>query len=637
MPTKVEAHSLFDETDIYYFKSGTHRRLYEKMGSHPLQREGRPGVYFAVFAPAAKQVSVIGNFNHWQAGEHPLNVRWDGSGIWEGFIPGLAEGEAYKYAIESHHQAGLLEKADPFARRAEHPPKTASIISAPDYRWRDNAWLKTRAEKNGLQAPMSVYEVHLASWRRKEDGSPLSYRELAEQLVPYVQEAGFSHVEFMPVMEYPYDPSWGYQITGYFAPTSRFGPPEDLKFLIDAFHEAGIGVILDWVPSHFPEDAHGLGNFDGSKVYEHPDRRRGYHPDWKSLIFNYGRPEVKSFLISNAIYWLDQFHVDGLRVDAVASMLYLDYSRDEGEWEANIHGGNENLEAISFLQDFNRAVYEEYPGVQTIAEESTSYNGVTRPVHFSGLGFGLKWMMGWMNDNIEYFKKNPVYRRHHHNEISFSLTYAFTENFMLPLSHDEVVYGKGSLLEKMPGDSWQQFANLRLLYSWMYLHPGAKLLFMGAEFGQRAEWDFSGSLLWHEKESEAHGGVFQCLRALNALYRREASLYAENYQHHSFEWIEHNDAENSVLSFIRRSGEDFVLCLLNLTPVPREDYRIGVPLPGDYQLIFNSDQADFWGSDFETTGNPSAEAKAWHGRDQSFSIDLPPLSALVLKPKTEKY
>ncbi len=627
---KVLAHSLLSKEDIYLFNEGKHYQIHQKLGSHPLSLKGESGVYFAVYAPAAQKVELIGNFNHWQGENHPLNVRWDGSGIWEGFIAGLAVGDLYKYRITSAHQEQVLEKADPYARQAEHPPKTASVVSEAAYQWQDAAWEKHRLKANSLQAPLSVYEMHLGSWRKK-DGEFLSYRQLAKELVPYLQKLGFTHVEFMPIMEFPYDPSWGYQIVSYFAPTSRFGSPADFKYLVDQLHQAGIGVILDWVPSHFPEDAHGLGNFDGSCVYEHPDKRRGYHPDWKSLIFNYGRPQVKSFLISNALYWLEEFHIDGLRVDAVASMLYLDYSRNEGEWEPNQYGGNENLEAIAFIKDFNAAVHQYHPHVLTIAEESTSFNGVTRPVQEGGLGFHLKWMMGWMNDNLEYFKRNPIYRQHHHNEITFSLAYAFTERFMLPLSHDEVVYGKKSLLERMPGDDWQTFANLRLLYSWMFLHPGAKLIFMGGEFGQRAEWDFAGQLNWEESGYEAHQGIAKTLTQLNALYRQEPALHARNYENEGFEWIELNDAQNSVISFIRQSEKEELVCVLNLTPVPHEKFAVGVNQPGSYQEIFNSDHTEFWGSGLINTQNLKTETQTLHGRMQTLSISVPPLGAVVFK------
>ncbi|MEL6987032.1 MAG: 1,4-alpha-glucan branching protein GlgB, partial [Bacteroidota bacterium] len=462
---QAKPHSLLTDFDIGLFQSGKHFRLYEKMGAHPIEVDGIKGTYFAVYAPAAKSVSVIGNFNYWSGDEHQLFVRWDASGIWEGFIPGLGHGELYKYKIHSNHNDQILEKIDPFGRFFEQAPKTASIVWKQDYNWNDAEWMDKRAQVNALDQPYSVYEVHLGSWKRKKNGHALEYNELAEELVSYVKEMNYTHVELLPVMEHPFEPSWGYQVTGYYAPCSRHGVPETFKFLVDKFHQAGIGVILDWVPSHFPSDAHGLANFDGTCVYEHPDRRKGYHPDWKSLIFNYGRNEVRSFLISNAIFWLDQYHVDGLRVDAVASMLYLDYSREEGEWEPNQYGGNENLDAISFIKDFNKAVYEAFPDVQTIAEESTAFGGVSKPVHLGGLGFGMKWMMGWMNDTLAYFQKEPIHRKYQHDMITFSMAYAFSENFMLPLSHDEVVHGKNSIIYKMPGDDWQRFANVRLLYT----------------------------------------------------------------------------------------------------------------------------------------------------------------------------
>lgn len=630
MSNNVIGYSLFTDQDIYLFKEGKHYNLHEKFGSHPATLDGKKGVYFSVFAPAAREVQVIGDFNAWNGSEHVLNVRWDNSGIWEGFIPAVSAGTKYKFKIYSNHQEEPLEKADPYARQAEHPPKTASIVSQSSFEWNDSSWMKTRKNKNALSAPMSVYEVHLASWKR-EDGQPLNYLTLAHELTDYVLDAGFTHVELMPIMEYPYDPSWGYQIVSYFAPTSRFGDADGLKYFVNHLHENGIGVILDWVPSHFPEDAHGLGNFDGSCVYEHPDRKRGFHPDWKSLIFNYGRAEVKSFLISNAFYWLSEYHIDGLRVDAVASMLYLDYSREAGEWDPNEMGGNENLEAIAFLKEMNEAVYGSFPDVQTIAEESTNFNKVSFPTFDGGLGFGLKWMMGWMNDNIEYFKKDPIYRQHHHNELTFSLAYTFSEHFMLPLSHDEVVYGKGSMLEKMPGDSWQQFANLRLMYSWMFLHPGAKLLFMGGEFGQRSEWNFMESLSWNELQYESHQGIFNTVKALNYIYRSEKPLHLYNYESKGFEWIEINDASNSVLAFVRKSNNEELVCLLNCTPAPKENYRIGVNYPGTYNEIFNSDAKELWGTGDFLNKKVKSIPKDSHGRKQSIELRLPPLGAVVLK------
>ena len=575
---EVLVYSRFTEFDINLFKAGKHYRLYEKFGSHITTVDGVEGVYFSVWAPSAKSVSVVGDFNFWTEGEHQLNVRWDSSGIWEGFIPGVGKGTKYKYKIHSNHNDIKTEKADPYARRAEHNPRTASIVWDEPYTWKDKKWMSKRKKHNALHAPFSVYEVHLGSWKKQiEENRYLSYVEMADDLVTYVKEMGFTHVELMPIMEFPYDPSWGYQITGYFAPTSRYGYPEEFKLLVDKLHQNDIGIILDWVPSHFPEDAHGLGFFDGSALYEHPDPRKGYHKDWKSLIFNYGRNEVKSFLISNAIFWLDQFHVDGLRVDAVASMLFLDYSREDGEWEPNMFGGRENLEAMSFLREMNEAVYESFPDVQTIAEESTAFPMVSKPTFIGGLGFGMKWMMGWMHDTLQYFSKEPIYRRYHQNDLTFSMTYAFTENFMLPLSHDEVVYGKRSILGRMPGDEWQRFANLRLLYSYMFTHPGTNLLFQGAEIGQYDEWDFQGSIDWHLLQYEPHKGVQELLKDLNALYKNEPALYEKQFSSEGFEWIDYNDHENSVLVYIRKGNEpkDNLIIACNMTPVPKENYKVG--------------------------------------------------------------
>ncbi len=627
----VRPHSLFSDYDINLFKSGKHYRLYEKLGAHLLTLEGTKGVYFAVWAPSAKSVSVIGDFNYWTDGEHPLQVRWDGSGIWEGFIPGVQKGTLYKYKIHSHHGNQVTEKADPFALRSEHPPKTASVVWDLQHSWEDMKWMKKRASMQALDQPFSVYEVHLSSWRRGPGNKILSYLEIAEALTAYVKKMQFTHVELMPVMEYPFDPSWGYQITGYFAPTARFGKPEDFMVLVDALHANDIGVILDWVPSHFPEDAHGLGNFDGSHLYEHPDRRKGYHPDWKSLIFNYGRNEVRAFLISNALFWLDKYHIDGLRVDAVASMLYLDYSREEGEWEPNIHGGRENLEAISFLKELNEAVYAHYEGVHTIAEESTSFPMVSKPTSMGGLGFGMKWMMGWMHDTLEYFKKEPIYRKHHQNDLTFSLTYAFTENFMLPLSHDEVVYGKRSLLYRMPGDEWQRFANLRLLYGFMFTQPGTKLLFMGAEIGQGEEWDFQNGLDWYLLEYSFHQGIQQLVSDLNGFYRKYDALHALQFSSEGYEWIDYGDAENSVITYLRKGTSEAkqLLIICNLTPIPREKYRVGVPKTGTYSLVFNSDANAYGGSDLPVPKRLKSTTTAWHYRKQSVEIDLPPLAMIA--------
>ncbi|WP_430968982.1 1,4-alpha-glucan branching protein GlgB [Spongiimicrobium sp. 2-473A-2-J] len=629
----VIPHSLFSDFDIDLFKGGKHFRLYEKLGSHLIEVNGEKGTYFAVWAPTAKSVSVVGDFNYWLEGDHKLNVRWDESGIWEGFIPGVDKGTKYKYKIHSHNNDIKTEKADPFARYCEHPPNTASVVWDAPYKWKDKKWMGYREEKNGLDRPYSVYEVHLGSWKRKNGGDKfMSYVELAEDLVTYVKEMNFTHVEFMPIMEYPYDPSWGYQLTGYFAPTSRFGKPEDFKLLIDKLHQNDIGVILDWVPSHFPEDAHGLGFFDGSNLYEHPDRRRGYHPDWKSLIFNYGRNEVRAFLISNALFWLDQYHADALRVDAVASMLYLDYSREEGEWEPNEFGGRENLESISFIKELNEEVYKSFKGVQTIAEESTSFSMVSRPVNIGGLGFGMKWMMGWMHDTLEYFKKEPIYRKHHQNDLTFSMTYAFTENFMLPFSHDEVVYGKQSLLYRMPGDEWQRFANLRLLFGYMYTHPGTNLIFMGAEFGQTAEWNYQHSLDWHLLKYDFHSGIQQLVKDLNKVYQDFPALYEKQFSAEGFQWIDYGDHENSVLTYIRKGhdAENDLIVACNFTPVPREQYRIGVPKTKKLKEVFNTDDTKYGGSGMRNT-NIKTTKTPWHGYEKSVEISIPPLGVVIMQ------
>lgn len=631
----VETFSLLSEFDIGLFRSGKHYRLYEKLGSHVVENQGVVGTYFAVWAPNAKYVAVIGNFNGWNKDTHPLFVRWDSSGIWEGWIPNIGNGEVYKYYIVANDNQEL-EKGDPYALSWEVPPLTASIVWDTWYEWKDKDWMEKRGQKNALNAPISVYELHLGSWKRDptDPERRLTYREIADSLVPYVKEMGFTHVEFMPVMQHPYEPSWGYQITGYFAVSSRFGTPQDFMYLVEQLHNNDIGVILDWVPSHYPGDAHGLYRFDGSALYEYADAREGYHPDWKSYIFNYGRYEVRSFLISNAIFWLDRFHADGLRVDAVASMLYRDYSRNAGEWIPNIYGGRENLEVISLFKEINEEIYRNYPDVQTIAEESTAFPGVSRPVYTGGLGFGMKWMMGWMNDTLRYFARNPMYRKWHQDDLTFSTVYAFSENFMLPLSHDEVVYGKGSLLDKMPGDDWQQFANLRLLFGYMFTHPGTKLLFMGGEFGQRAEWNFKNSLDWHLYEYESHKGIARAIRDLNNLYKTEPALFDKQFSHEGFEWIDTSDRENCVLYYSRKglNSADDLFIVLNLTPVPRQNYQIGVPRAGTYTELFNSDASEYWGSGLINQNMKTVE-EPLHGKPYSVEVTLPPLGIVVLKHK----
>ncbi|MBU2949648.1 1,4-alpha-glucan branching protein GlgB [Tamlana agarivorans] len=633
---QVKVYSLFTEFDINLFKAGKHFRLYEKFGSHIVTVDGIEGVYFAVWAPSAKHVSVIGDFNFWKEGEHQLNVRWDSSGIWEGFIPLVGKGTTYKYKIESNNDGIKTEKADPYARRYEHPPKTASIVWDDSYKWKDKSWLKKRKKHNALDAPYSVYEVHLGSWKKNlEENRFLSYYELADDLVTYVKDMNFTHVELMPIMEFPYDPSWGYQITGYFAPTSRFGYPEEFKYLVDKLHQNDIGIILDWVPSHFPEDAHGLGFFDGSNLYEHPDPKKGYHQDWKSLIFNYERNEVRSFLISNALFWLDQYHADGLRVDAVASMLFLDYSREDGEWEPNIYGGRENLAVISFLKELNEEVYASFPDVQTIAEESTAFPMVSKPTSLGGLGFGMKWMMGWMHDTLEYFGKDPIYRKYHQNDITFSLAYVFTENFMLPLSHDEVVYGKNSILGRMPGDEWQRFANLRLLYGYMFTHPGTKLLFMGGEFGQYNEWNFQESIEWDLLEFKPHQDTLNYYKALNKLYKTTPALYEQGFSQDGFEWISYGDHENSVISYLRKGykEKENVVVVCNMTPAVLENYKIGVNTKGKLEEIFNSDAKAFGGSGIGNKKAISIKKDPWDGKAFSADVTLAPLAVTVFKFK----
>ncbi len=628
--------SLLTADDIYLFNEGSHFQLHEKLGSHALEVDGEQGTHFAVWAPNARAVSVIGDFNGWDRERHPLKAKGD-SGIWEGFVPGVGQGQIYKYHIASRATDYRVDKADPFATYAEVPPRTGSVVWDLDYDWSDAEWMERRKERNALDAPIAVYEVHLGSWRRipEEDSRSLTYRELAQQLPAYLNETGFTHVEFLPVMEHPFAGSWGYQSTGYFAPTSRFGTPQDFMALIEALHAAGIGVILDWVPSHFPTDEHGLAYFDGTHLYEHADPRIGFHPDWGSYIFNYGRHEVRSFLISSALFWLDHYHADGLRVDAVASMLYRDYSRQQGEWIPNRHGGRENLEAVDFLKRLNTAVYERFPGVQTIAEESTSWPMVSRPTYLGGLGFGMKWDMGWMHDTLEYFSEEPVHRKFHHKNLTFRLLYAFQENFMLSLSHDEVVHGKRSLLTKMPGDDWQQFANLRALLGYMYAQSGKKLLFMGAEFGQRSEWNHDGSLDWHELDYEPHQAVKRWLADLNRVYQRTPALHERDFAPEGFQWLVADDWEQSVVSFLRKAeGQDeVVLVVAHFTPVVRENYRLGVPVGGRWRELLNSDAHDYYGSGQGNWGGVEASPTPAHGHPYSLNLTLPPLGVLYLAPE----
>jgi 1,4-alpha-glucan branching enzyme len=625
---------MLSDDDLFLFNEGSHYRLYEKLGAHPTTVDGVGGTYFAVWAPNAKQVSVIGDFNNWDKSSHPLCPKGQ-SGIWEGFIPGVGKGIIYKYYIVSHHRGYRVEKADPFAFCDEMPPKTASIVWDFDYHWGDQAWMEKRHAHNALDAPISIYEVHLGSWRRvdEEGNRHLSYRELAPGLVDYLKQLGFTHVEFLPVMEHPFYGSWGYQSTGYFAPTRRYGTPEDFMYLVDYLHRHDIGVILDWVPSHFPNDEHGLGYFDGTHLYEHGDPRQGIHPDWNSLVFNYGRHEIRSFLLSSALFWLDKYHIDGLRIDAVASMLYLDYGRKEGEWIPNQYGGRENLEAITFLRRLNEAIYREKPGVQTVAEESTAWPMVSRPAYLGGLGFGFKWDMGWMHDTLEYMTKGPIYRKYHHNNLTFRLIYAFFENFILPLSHDEVVHGKGSLLGKMPGDDWQKFANLRLLLGYMYAQPGKKLLFMGGEFGQWREWLHDESLEWHLLQYLPHSGLQRWVSDLNHVYRSEPALYQMEFNPAGFEWIDCNDVEHSVVSLIRkgRSRGDILAVVCNFTPVTHFNYGIGVPRPGFWRELLNSDAKEYGGGGQGNLGGVAAAPIPFHGRSYSLTITLPPLAAVFFK------
>jgi 1,4-alpha-glucan branching enzyme len=626
--------SLLTAEDFYLFNEGSHYRIYDKMGAHLAESKGAKGAIFSVWAPNARQVSVIGSFNGWNPLSHPLQPRGS-SGIWEGFIPGVDKGTLYKFHIDSTQHGHTMEKADPVGLFAERPPRTASVVWDLEYTWNDAAFLEKRAAVNSLHAPMSIYEVHLGSWMRvpEEHNRSLTYREIAPRLADYVNKLGFTHVEFLPLMEHPFYGSWGYQTTGYFAPTSRYGTPQDFMYLIDYLHQHGIAVILDWVPSHFPTDGHGLAFFDGTHLFEHSDSRQGFHPDWKTLIFNYGRSEVRSFLMSSAMFWLDKYHIDGLRVDAVASMLYLDYSRKQGEWIPNQFGGRENLEAIDFLRRFNLEAYKEHPDIQTFAEESTSYPMVSRPTHLGGLGFGMKWDMGWMHDTLEYFSNDPIHRKYHHNKLTFRMLYSFHENFVLPLSHDEVVHGKGSLVNKMPGDDWQKFANLRLLFAYMFAQPGKKLLFMGCEFGQYREWSHDRSLDWNLLEGPLHRGLMTWVEQLNRTYRNESPLHWFDNDPKGFEWVDCNDAPASVISLLRKSkdGESPVLVVCNFTPVPRVGYMVGVPEAGYWKELLNSDGREYGGSGMGNMGGTEAIAEKTHGRPYSLRLTLPPLGALFLR------
>ncbi|MBX5495694.1 MAG: 1,4-alpha-glucan branching protein GlgB [Bryobacteraceae bacterium] len=622
---------LLTDFELYLHGEGTHYETYNSMGAHVVTCEGVPGVRFAVWAPNAHTVSVVGDFNDWDTTRHPMRLR--NGGVWEIFLPHVKEGSAYKYFVRSRFRGYHQMKADPYAFATEVPPKSASIVKdINSYVWNDQEWMETRAKKDWLKEPISIYEVHLESWMRTPQGEPLTYRELAVKLVEYVKRMGYTHIELLPIMEHPYSGSWGYQVIGYYAPTARFGPPEDFMYFVDCCHQAGIGVIVDWVPAHFPKDAHGLAYFDGTALYEHEDPRKGEHRDWGTLVYNYGRNEVRAFLISNALFWLKKYHIDGLRVDAVASMLYLDYSRKPGEWIPNEYGGNENLEAIEFLRRFNEQVHK-VPGAITVAEESTAFPGVSRPVYLNGLGFTMKWNMGWMHDMLAYFSKDPIHRKYHHNNITFSMLYAFTENFVLPISHDEVVHGKRSLLSKMPGDEWQRFANARAFLAYMYGHPGKKLLFMGSEIGQYEEWNHNTGIRWELLNFDYHRKLQALVRALNELYRSQPALYQVDFHWTGFEWIDFHDVEGSCVSFIRKSEdpEDFLLFCCNFTPVPRHSYQIGVPREGFYEEILNTDSEAFGGSNVGNGGMVSSRDIPFHGRPYSISITLPPLAVVVFR------
>ena len=626
--------SLLSDNDLYLFNEGSHFRLYEKLGAHPMTHKAKKGTYFSVWAPDAEKVYVKGDFNGWKEADFALHARGS-SGIWEGFLPGVKKSTPYKYAIHSRYNRYRVDKADPFAFYNEIPPSTASIVWDLEYTWSDGEWMAGRNQRNRHDKPISIYEMHMGSWmREKEEGNrPLNYQETAPRLAEYVKDMGFTHVEFLPVMEHPFYGSWGYQVSSFFAPTSRYGTPQDFMYLVDQLHQQGIGVILDWVPSHFPSDEHGLGYFDGAYLYEHSEPRQRIHPDWGSLIFNYGRKEVISFLISSAFFWLDKYHIDSLRVDAVASMLYLDYGRKKGKWIPNKYGGNENLDAIAFLRRMNKEVYQHFPDVHTFAEESTAWPMVSRPTYIGGLGFGMKWDMGWMHDTLEYMTKDPVHRKHHHDKVTFRMVYAFHENFVLPLSHDEVVHGKGSLLRKMPGDNWRRFANLRLLLGYMYAQPGKKLLFMGGEFGQWNEWYHETGLDWHLLDDPFHYGIQKWVRDLNALYRNESAMHERDFMSNGFEWIDCNDSQQSTLSLIRRGHSDkgVIIAAFNFTPVPRHHFILGTPTGGTWRELLNSDAHDYNGSGQGNFGLVKAESGSFHGRPFFIRITLPPLGVVFFK------
>jgi len=631
--------SILSKDDVFLFNEGTHYQLYRHLGAHPVSRDKQDGIHFAVWAPNAESVSVIGDFNNWEPNTHKLKQIHAGSGIWEGIITNLEKGEKYKYHIQSRYQKYGVDKRDPYAFYGEKPPFTASVLWDLNYQWQDQIWMEERREKNRLDQPFSVYEVHIGSWQRKlqPENDFLNYRELATELAQYCNKNGFTHIELLPVMEHPFYGSWGYQTVGYFSPSSRYGTPQDFMYFVDYLHQQGIGVILDWVPSHFPGDEHGLVYFDGTHLYEHADPKQGFHPDWKSYIFNFGRKEVQSFLISSALFWLDYYHVDGLRVDAVASMLYLDYSRKEGEWVPNRFGGRENLDAIAFIKKLNETSYSYFPDIQMIAEESTAWPMVSRPIYLGGLGFGMKWNMGWMHDTLSYFARDPIYRKYHHQELTFSLLYAFNENFILSLSHDEVTHGKKSLLEKMPGDDWQKFANLRLLFGYMFAHPGKKLSFMGSEFGQRQEWQHDYSLDWHLLKFPYHDGMLKWVKDLNHIYRKEKALYEVDFDSSGFQWIESNDWSHSVLVFLRKSKnkKERILIACNFIPTPLYNYRIGVPDHGIWREFLNSDASFYGGSGQGNMGKIETVPVPMHGYDFSINITIPPLGILFLKKQVE--